>query len=138
MAHDCLGTSGPNASTSAATSIGSPISVPVPWRLDVRNFARVNTGQVERFGDHARLPANAWRKVTHLVGSVVVDGGSPYHGTNAIPVSDGFRKSLQQDTPRCRRHDGSIRIGVKGTAMSVRRKDLTRPIEIAGLLRIDC
>src|SRR5262249_139451 len=106
-------------------------------RLDIRNLGGSHAGYVYSLGDDLGLSSHAWGEVSHFIGTIVVDGRPADHCTNTVAVPHGVRETLQNDTADCGSHHGARSLGIECTAMSIRRQDLSGPVQVSPLFRID-
>ena len=124
-----------NARVSAAISIGSPTTVPVPCVSIYEIESASTSATVKRLRDYIGLARDAWREVTDFARAIVVDRGSADYRVDEIAVADRILETPQHDDAKSAAEDGPARSRVEGAAVAVARKNFAFAIEIAKAMR---
>ena len=119
--------------SSAATSIGSPEGGARSVGLDVADAVSADVSHGQGLRDDGRLAGDAWRGEADLVTPVVVDGGSAYDGVDDVAVTKCFGQPLQHDGRHAAPVHATLGACVERSAVTVRRRDATLDMVIAGL-----
>ena len=81
------------------------------------------------------MTLNARGGIAHFHRAIIIDRGAFDHSVDVIPVLDGSTQQFEHHNARPAAKDGSLRLCIKGAAMSIGRENHILLIKIALVLR---
>ena len=103
--------------------------------FDVVDGRGVDARDQMRLGHGGRLPLDRGGQIAGLGRTVVVDRAAPDHRPDVVAVNDRVRQAAQQHDRRAAAEDGALAAVIEGAAMTVRRQDFIRFVDISPTLR---
>ncbi len=89
--------------------------------LNISDFVWRHVGYLQSFDHRACLARDARGRVAHFIGAIIVDRRRSNDRVNVIAVGDGSGKILEQDGADAAPENRTLRVGIEGPAMSIRR-----------------
>ena len=105
-------------------------------RFNVRDGFWIHTGNLMRTANGGGLSADAGRRKTGFVRTIVVDTNTTNYGVNMIAVRQRCLQAFQQHYAATRTEDSSLRVLIKRAAMAIGRNNAAVLVLIATPLRI--
>ena len=104
-------------------------------RLDQTDLHAVDPGEHQGFADHLALAGHRRRGIADLAVAVVVDCAAAQHGHDRIAVAQRVAQPAQGHHTDAIAGEGALCPGIERPAVTVRRENHARLVEITGLLR---
>ncbi len=103
--------------------------------LHVADAARFDASLRQRLFDRRRLTVDARRGETDLVGTVIAQAATKYHGIDVIAVGNGVRQPLEQHHTRAAAENRPAGVGIERPAMTVGGNHPAFLMQIPAMLR---